>query len=147
MKVVPPIHCFHICSFNFKVWPRDPQSQSNTLQLQNVAPPNCHENNQHWSPHRYVSLCWPARKTARTTKKHQTASNGDLILSSTNPHGSGRLGVWDVRENGPADCSCAGFTVLPSTGRNSASPPVLMPSQSAICATNTFQQEVPVHRK
>ena len=115
MKVVPPIHCFHVCSFNFKLWPRDPAETHCSCRSPTKLPkqPTLKESS---STCVSVSTCKEDCTDPRqkNIKLHQMAvwSVSPNALSTTSVyHGSGRLGVWDVRENGPADSNCAGFSV------------------------------------
>ena len=110
MKVVPPIHCFHVCSFNFKVWPRDPQSETHCscrmcpTKLPRKQPTLKESSSKCVS----VSTCKEDCTDPRQ-KKHQTASNGGLIRLSKcivhykclpwirPPWGVRRPGKWSCR--------------------------------------------------
>lgn len=90
MKVVPPIHRFHVRSFDFEAW-WNPQSGSKGST--GIADKRrCGS-----GPHRHVSLCWPA-KAAKGNLQKIKASNTSWVPIWR----SEGLGVWEAREKDPA---------------------------------------------
>ncbi len=62
MKVVPPIHRFHIRSFDFEAWWNPQIGSTGSTAIADKQSPGS-------GPHRHVSLCWPAREIYRKSKR------------------------------------------------------------------------------
>lgn len=87
MKVVPPIHRFHVRSFDFEAWWNPQIGSTGSTGIADKR--RCGS-----GPHRHVSLCWPAKGNLQKIKPLNT-----WWLPIWRSEG---LGVWEAREKDPA---------------------------------------------